>query len=78
MGGRVSRLLRPRKYTHDDDSTVYNTAVVGSRQVRNLSANQVQVDKANAAWSGIGDSRNITLEEALSQEVAISISWVMA
>jgi hypothetical protein len=45
--------------------------VVGLREEGVLSANKVQLDKAHAATRGIGDARNITLEE-----VPISISWV--
>jgi hypothetical protein len=55
MGGIASRLRR---------------RVVGPREVGDLGANKVQADKAHAAGRGIGDARNIALEE-----VPISIPW---
>jgi hypothetical protein len=70
-----------RRCTDDGGLRVYKTPVEGLRDVRDLSANQVQADKTNAARRGIGDATNIRLEEASScrlKEVAISISWVMA
>ncbi|XP_051213750.1 putative ubiquitin-like-specific protease 1B [Lolium perenne] len=47
-------------------SRVYKKAVEGLREVGDLSANQVQADKADAARRGIGDWTNIRSEEVPS------------
>lgn len=62
MGQFIS--LPRRKRTDDGGLGVRKRRDQGLREVRDLSANRVQADKANVARRGIGDVSNITLEEA--------------
>ncbi|KAM0922052.1 hypothetical protein ACQ4PT_006420 [Festuca glaucescens] len=69
MGCTLSGLFSEglfRRSTDDRGLRVYKRPVEGLREVGDLSANQVQADKANAARRGIGDATNIRLEEASS------------
>lgn len=77
MGQFIS--LPRRKRADDGGLRVRKRCDQGLREVRDLSANRVQADKASAARWDIGDVSNITLEEAPGdwpKEVAISISRV--
>jgi hypothetical protein len=61
MGGVVSWL----KNNDAGRLRLSKKRVQRSWEVGDLSANKVQVDKANSAKRVIGDARNITLEEVL-------------